>query len=160
MLGAVDLSVNFFFFFFFCSTACESEMARRREGEIYRSSPLAWIHAEGSESEEYVGRKSGKLASCAADATRELTTHASYRTLLSDISSYISNTFAPLSASQQRESTRSNAIERDLRSAFTRKTCQRRCLTKPRRKEKGGLSIPDESQDTESTCSVWRVASR
>lgn len=55
--------------------------------------------------------ESGELASCAADATCELTTHASYRTLLSDISSYISNTFAsvwqPLNE----------------RKRFTRKTC-------------------------------------
>lgn len=63
-------------------------------------SPLAGIRAEGSESEEYVGQdgveteRVHKLASRAADATRELTTHASYRALLSDTSRYISNTFA------------------------------------------------------------------
>lgn len=43
------------------------------------------------------------LASCAADGTRELTTHASYRALLSDISGYISNTLPPPASAGRRQ---------------------------------------------------------
>lgn len=146
-IGAVDLSIIFSsFFFFFCSIQREGKRKKTEKGRIrvWVLPPLAWIRAERSESEEYVGRSEefGKLASCAADATRELTTHASYRALLSDIYRviYHRTPFPVCKPYHRRTSGKPANI----------------LLNEASREEEGGLSVPGESQDVESTCSFTR----